>query len=106
MNDARQNPSEPFHGWSPFGLLPVLIWPAWASLHLPEHFRGCPSAIGVAPAGPCQDTGKIVNLEDYRRRRLAKRQVAPSRIPAAAGNDRSSRGTVSFLHFTKDDRHV
>jgi len=69
MKDARQDPSSPFHSWSPFGLAPVLIWPAWASKHLPEHFRERrQNDIRVASASRDLDTGNIVDLQEYRRR--------------------------------------
>jgi hypothetical protein len=88
MNDARRNDSQPFHRWSPFGLLPQLVWPAWASPRLPDHFRQLHGTAKAAPAVSNLDSGKIVDLEDYRQRRLAKLNAVPLRNPAALCNDR------------------
>lgn len=87
MSDTRQNSSGPFRGWSPFGLLPVLTWPTWASPRLPDHFRECPSTVRTASPCPRPDTEKIIDLEEYRQRRLAKPNVAPSQLATALHND-------------------
>jgi hypothetical protein len=88
MNDARQNPLAPFHGWNPFGLLSLLIWPAWASAQLPDHFRERRSAVTADFDLSVPDTRKIVDLEEYRQHRLAKLNRRDLRTPTALRNDR------------------
>lgn len=62
---------QPFCRWSPFGLLPLLLWPNWASPLLPDHFEeaGAAGPFRSARQPGRSETAEIVDLAAYRQRR-------------------------------------
>lgn len=87
MTHDTQNLRRPFHGSSPFGLWPGFMWLTWAVPRLPDRSdTGGNRSVAPARSGP--GTAEIIDLEEYRQRRLGKFNGAPARNSPRLRHDR------------------